>query len=160
MGKIAGIKGKSPEAYPPDNTGKPTISTESAVNPGPVALGLAPALPSLLPDGPIEAGSAGERIIVMFSGALQWPGGDEGPASATVTVGIYLDGSSTPAYSIPIFLPSSTVSPNPPQPVSFSLFWETPTDGVHAVDVKAQVTSGGPGADEVNGSLVLISTPV
>jgi hypothetical protein len=159
MGKLAGIKGKSPEAYPPDFSGQPTISSQSVVNKTPVNFINTPPV-SLLPDGPIDAGSAEERIIVMFSGQLQWPNSSEVPGNSTVAVGIYLDGSPTPAYSIVAFVPSSGgIFPSPPQPVPFSLFWETPTDGAHEVDIKANCTTA-TGATATNGSLVLITTPV
>jgi hypothetical protein len=166
MAKIAGIKGKSPEAYPPDNPGVPIIHTESLLTEPVEFVNTAPV--SLLPDGPVEAGSSGDRIIVMFSGQLQWPFTlvDDAPVadSVIVTVGIYLDGSSTPAYSITAFVPASNVAPATPiQPVPFSLFWETSADGAHEVDIKAEAEGTGGavvGAWAVSGSLVLISTPV
>ncbi len=159
MGKLAGIKGKSPDAYPPDSLGQPTISTQSVVNRTPVNFINTPPV-SLLPNGPIEAGGAGERIIVMFSGQLQWPNNSEVPGNSTVAVGVYLDGSPTAFYSVVAFVPSSGgISPTQPQPVPFSLFWETSTNGAHKVDIKANCTTA-TGATAANGSLVLISTPV
>src|SRR5208283_6113097 len=120
MAKIAGIKGQSPEAYPPDNTGQSTIHTQSLLTERVDFVGT---LTSLLPHT-LQAGGAEERIIVMFSGQIQWPNATEVAAAATVTAGIYLDGSSTPSYLITFFVPQSTVFPNPPQPVPSSLFWE------------------------------------
>lgn len=164
MGKIAGIKDKSLETYP-DKSGQPTISTYGKENSDPVLLVVTTPTSLLTGAAPVEAGGSGDRIIVMFSGVLQWPasGSGEGqsPENATITVGIYLDGS--PAYSIQAFVPASNLFPNiPPAPVPFSLFWETPVDGVHAVDVKAFVNSGGlaAAAYAAQGSLVLITTPV
>ncbi len=164
MGKIAGIKDKSLETYP-DKSGQPTISTYGKVNTTPTLLGLTTPISLLTGAAPVEAGGSGDRIIVMFSGVFQWPAssGGEGqaPESATITVGIYLDGS--PAYSIQAFVPASNLFPtSPPAPVPFSLFWETPADGAHAVDVKAFVNSGGAAAlaYAAQGSLVLITTPV
>lgn len=166
MGKIAGIKNKSPEAYP-DNPGQPTISTYGKKNNNPVLLVVTTPTSLLTGAAPVEAGGSGDRIIVMFSGVLQWPasGSGEGqsPENATITVGIYLDSSGSPAYSIQAFVPASNLpNVNPPAPVPFSLFWETPADGAHAVDVKAFVNSGGLAAlaYAAQGSLVLISTPV
>ncbi len=157
MGKIAGIKDKSLETYPEKN-GPPSLSTQSVVNTTPVTA-TTTALFSLLPDGPLEAGGSGDRIIVMFSGQLQWPNATEVAAPATVAVGIYLDGSSSPSYSISVYVPASNVFPaTPPQPIPFSLFWETPADGQHSVDIKAQAGAG-TGVYAANGSLVLISTP-
>ncbi len=160
MGKLAGIKGKSPDAYPPDNLGQPTISTQSVVNSNFVDIPTNNASPpaSLLPAGPIQAGGAQERIIVMFSGQLQWPNASEIPGNSTIGVGIYLDGSLV--YSIIAFVASSsTVRPDLPiAPVPFSLFWETPANGIHTVDIKAKGTLGA--AVGANGSLVLITTPV
>ncbi len=164
MGKIAGIKDKSLETYP-DKSGQPTISTYGKENNNPVLLVVTTPTSLLTGAAPVEAGGSGDRIIVMFSGVLQWPasGSGEGqsPENATITVGIYLDGS--PAYSIQAFVPASNLpNVNPPAPVPFSLFWETPADGAHAVDVKAFVNSGGLAAlaYAAQGSLVLISTPV
>src|SRR5208282_1523450 len=134
MGKIAGIRGKSPEAYPPDNEGQPSISTQGVTNAGPLTSIASPF--SLLPDGPIEAGGDGERIIVMFSGQLQWPNTEETGATSTVTVGIYMDG--TLEYSIKALVLTAPFSPNPPEPVPFSLFWETPSTGAHEIDIKVQ----------------------
>ncbi len=158
MGKLAGIKGKSPEAYPPDNPGKPSISTQSSSVGPAISFGTVPV--SLLPDGPIEAGDSGERVIVMYSGVLQWANSDESPAAVTVTVGIYLDGAGSPDYSISVFVPSTNF--NPPagaaEPTPFSLFWETPENSAHTVDVKANTVANGCYAS--SRSIVLISTPV
>jgi len=160
MAKIAGIKGKSPEAYPPDDTGQPTISTYGTANATPIPLSTVLTNPtSLLPAGPIEAGGSSDRIIVMFSGVLQWGFGESGPAPAVAKIGVYLDGSSTPSYFISVFVPATNAPPTTPaQPTPFSLFWETPVNGAHEVDVKAVTTSGACYAAQ--GSLVLITTPV
>ena len=72
-----------------------------------------------------------------YSGVLQWPasGSGEGqsPESATITVGIYLDGSGLFHSGLCAHRPNV----NPPAPIPFSLFWETPANGAHTVDVKA-----------------------
>ena len=154
MGKIAGIRGKSPEAYPPDDTGKPSISTQSSSVGPAISFGTVPV--SLLPNGPVEAGNPGERIIVMYSGVLQWANATEVATAVTVDVGIYLDGS--PAYSISAFVPGQTPNTFPTKPVPFSLFWETPTNGAHTVDVKANTVANSCYA--ASRSIVLISTPV
>ncbi len=165
MGKIAGIKGKSPDVYPPDNSGQPTIATESLTTlPVNVFSDASPPVSTSILPTALLAGGNEDRVIVMYSGQLQWPydlvDGSPSPAFATITVGIYLDGSSTPAYSIVAFVPVSNIHPaTPPQPVPFSLFWETPSDGEHIVDVRATGTTG-VGAWSVSGSLILISTPV
>jgi hypothetical protein len=157
MGKIANIKNKSPETYP-DNSGKPVIHTESAVNTTPVSFGPTPI--SILPDGPIESGASDARIIVMFSGQIQWSAFSEGgPSASVVSVGIFLDGIST--YNISVAVPATNAFPTtPPAPTPFSLFWESTTDGAHEVDIRATDTTIGNIAYAVNGSLVLISTPV
>jgi len=155
MGKIAGIRDRSFETYG-EKSGQPTISTQSVVRAGPFTNVVTPF--SLLPSGPIEAGGSGGRIIVMVSGQLQWPNTMETPAPSTCTVGIYLDG--TLNYSIQAFVPIGGI-PNVdlPQPVSFSLYWETATAGAHEVDVK--VTPGvSTDIYAANVSVVLITTPV
>ena len=156
MGKIAGIKDKSLETYG-EKSGQPTISTESATNTVPVLIGSASV--SLLPSGPIDAGGSSERIIIMFSGVFQWSYSEGIPSPSTCTVGIYLDGSPTPIYSISVRVLSTTIYPNPAEPTPFSLFYETPLNGAHEVDIRALV-GGDLGAYASNGSLVLISTPV
>ncbi len=169
MGYIVRSKGKSPEAYPPDQGGQPVIATDSLLT-LPVNVFsklLPPASVSIIPTT-IPAGSDGERIIVMYSGQLQWPYAlvnEEGPvvpvpSDETITVGIYLGPSTTPAYSITVFVPASNLSPvTPPQPVPFSLYWETPSDGEHVIDIRATAPTNN-GVWSVSGSLILISTPV
>jgi hypothetical protein len=157
MGKIANIKNKSPETYP-DNSGKPVIHTESAVNTTPVSFGPTPI--SILPDGPIESGASDARIIVMFSGQIQWSAFSEGgPSASVVSVQIFQGG--VPVYGISVAVPATNPFPTtPPAPTPFSMFWETPTDGAYEIDVKATDATVGNIAYAVNGSLVLISTPV
>jgi len=159
MGKISNFKNKSPETYT-DKSGQPIISTESVTNLGPLTATSA-ALFSLLPHGPLEAGGSTDRIIVMFSGQLQWPNATEVHTATSATVGIYLDGSATPSYAISVYVPDGGTNPlsNPPAPVPFSLFWETPLEGTHTVDIKAQATPG-TGVYAANCSLILITTPV
>jgi|GEM_PF-1423101 len=165
MGKIANIHNKSPETYP-EKSGQPTIFTDSRLT-LPVNIFGDAFSTSLLPDV-VASGGNEARIIVMYSGQLQWPyvlvDGSPVAGFAVITVGIYLDTSTTPAYSIEVFVPVSNISPaTPPQPVPFSLFWETPSNGEHTIDIRAIWTAGTgttAGAWSVNGSLVLITTPV
>lgn len=165
MGYIVRSKGKSPEAYPPDQGGQPVIATDSLLTP-PVNVFSSlspPASVSIIPTT-IPAGSDGERIIVMYSGQLQWPydlvDDKPAPSDEIITVGIYLGPDTTPAYSITVFVPASNISPvTPPQPVPFSMYWETPSDGEHVIDIRATAPTDN-GVWSASGSLIIISTPV
>jgi hypothetical protein len=164
MAKIAGIKGQSPEAYskPPGKRGVRTVGNS---NTGVlVVLGNTSPGDSLLFDGipiSIEA-AAGDRAIIMFTGSLQDPNATEVTASCNVNVGIYLDGSSTPVYSINPFLqfidfPSDCILP-------ISLYFETDelSAGSHTIDVRAFVSipDAGVGAKSQNNFTTVIVTPV
>lgn len=165
MGYIVRSKGKSPEAYPPDQGGQPVIATDSLLTlPVNVFSSLSPPDSVSIIPTTIPAGSDGERIIVMYSGQLQWPYAlvDDAPvpSAETITVGIYLGPDTTPAYSITVFVPASNISPvTPPQPVPFSMYWETPSDGEHVIDIRATAPTDN-GVWSVSGSLIIISTPV
>lgn len=161
MAKIAGIKGQSPETYPPDNPGSSTFQTLSAVNPtAPVGNN---AFTSLLA-APIEIDAVvGEKAIIMFSGVFENPfSGEAFPGSVTVTVAIFLDGTMIVVPVVKSFvLFQATSAPN--SQVPYTLYCELGafvTAGLHSIDIRAETLLAGQTVTSVNNSIVVIGTPV
>lgn len=162
MGKIAGIRGKSPEAYPPDNTGKRPIQTESVtyLNNGHSSTLIGFLAPQTLfaETDPIEVDAAdGDRIIVLCSGVFANPRvGGENPGNVTVQVQVFLN--DVPVFAIQVRV---TVSGN--SPIPFSIFFGQPivAEDTYSIDVRAQVVSvDGADVTNVSNSLVVIVSPV
>jgi hypothetical protein len=132
MGKIAGLKGRSPETYPsPKNLG--VLSTQSSVNPSAVVLsGVTP----LLVDPITVLGGA----VVMYSGSVS--------ASSDVTVAVSINVGPSAVYTVDVEATAAN------SPVPFSLTYEIDdTDGL-----PISIVATGPGAIvAANGSVVVIA---
>ena len=151
MSKIAGIKGHSPEAYP-DTPFSGGIASESAFNAAVVTLsaGAPTSLLGVTP-GPITVQvDDGERLIVLFSGCLQDPNGEEGPSNETVNLFVYAN---EVLFEITV-LASVTGSPLP-----VNIYWgeEFGTSGPVVVDIRVQTVAGT--VQAVASSLIVIVSP-
>lgn len=151
MSKIAGIKGHSPEAYP-DTPFSGGIASESAFNAAVVTLsaGAPTSLLGVTP-GPITVQvDDGERLIVLFSGCLQDPNGEEGPSNETVNLFVYAN---EVLFEITV-LASVTGSPLP-----VNIYWgeEFGTSGSVVVDIRGQTVAGT--VQAVASSLIVIVSP-
>ena len=151
MSKIAGIKGHSPEAYP-DTPFSGGIASESAFNAAVVTLsaGAPTSLLGVTP-GPITVQvDDGERLIVLFSGCLQDPNGEEGPSNETVNLFVYAN---EVLFEITV-LASVTGSPLP-----VNIYWgeEFGTSGPVVVDIRGQTVAGT--VQAVASSLIVIVSP-
>ena len=151
MSKIAGIKGHSPEAYP-DTPFSGGIASESAFNAAVVTLsaGAPTSLLGVTP-GPITVQvDDGERLIVLFSGCLQDPNGEEGPSNETVNLFVYAN---EVLFEITV-LASVTGSPLP-----VNIYWgeEFGTSGPVVVDIRGQTDAGT--VQAVASSLIVIVSP-
>ena len=151
MSKIAGIKGHSPEAYP-DTPFSGGIASESAFNAAVVTLsaGAPTSLLGVTP-GPITVQvDDGERLIVLFSGFLQDPNGEEGPSNETVNLFVYAN---EVLFEITV-LASVTGSPLP-----VNIYWgeEFGTSGPVVVDIRGQTDAGT--VQAVASSLIVIVSP-
>jgi hypothetical protein len=148
MSKIAGLKGRSPEAYPvPKPSG--LVKTSGEVNPsavGPLTTGLTSLL-SLAE--PVEV-LPGNRAIVTYSGVLTASG------PVLVTVEVILDGATVWANQIEVT--SATESGVP-----FSIVFEThaldETPDPHLIDIQATASVASTATVSAGGSAVIISTP-
>lgn len=163
MAKIAGIKGQSPEAYskPPGKRGVRTISNSNTGTL--IEIDDAPGVSLLFEETPISIeAQAGDRAIIMFTGSLQNPNSEEVAASCNVNVGIYLDGSPTPVYSINPFLQFLDVPTQSVLPISLHFETDVLAAGPHTIDVKAFVSipTSGVSCDSQNNFTVVIVTPV
>ena len=151
MSKIAGIKGHSPEAYP-DTPFSGGIASEPAFNPAAVTLsaGAPTSLLGVTP-GPITVQvDDGERLIVLFSGCLQDPNGEEGPSNETVNLFVYAN---EVLFEITVLV-STTGSPLP-----VNIYWgeEFGTSGPVVVDIRGQTDAGT--VQAVASSLIVIVSP-
>ena len=151
MSKIAGIKGHSPEAYP-DTPFSGGIASESAFNAAVVTLsaGAPTSLLGVTP-GPITVQvDDGERLIVLFSGCLQDPNGEEGPSNETVNLFVYAN---EVLFEITVLV-STTGSPLP-----VNIYWgeEFGTSGPVVVDIRGQTDAGT--VQAVASSLIVIVSP-
>lgn len=147
MGKIAGLKNKSPETYP-QSQAQPTIVQ---------TLGNVLALASLsnadfvnlVTPVAFEA-SGGARVVLLFSGYLDTPA----PGAVTVEVEVQIDGD--PAVFTATFnTGDATTTPTP-----FSFVFETASLGAgpHSIQIEAETTSGGETVYARNNSVVAIVT--
>ncbi len=140
--KIAGLKGRSPEAYP---TSRPSglVTTSNNFNASSIPLGTSPTLINAI--GVL----AGRKAIVMFSGVITATG------STLVEVAFVLDGMTTP-YLIDIEASASSSIP-------FSLVYETgelaDSPSVHTIDIQAFASDASTATIAAGSSAVVISTP-
>ena len=147
MGKIAGLKGRSPETYP--NARNPgVVSTQAHVNPdavGTLTTGLTTLLTSVIDVLP------GPKALVMYSGVVS-----VSSSGAIVTVSVVVD--DLVLYAIEVAAESGANSPAP-----FGLIFETSateaaTPDPHTIDIQASASVGGIATVAANGSIVVIAT--
>jgi len=147
MGKIAGIKNKSPETYPQSQAKPTVIETLSKTLP---FAALSNGGPVNLVDPIAFAGQpGGSKATIMFSNYF-----DTSSGALTVEVEVVLDGDSpsyTTTFAVPI--PSGT-----PTPFSFVFELTGLAAGPHSIQVTGETTAGGETVDARNNSAVVIIT--
>ncbi len=147
MGKIAGLKNKSPETYP-QSQAQPTI-VQTLQNVLALASLSNADFVNLVTPVAFEA-SGGARVVLLFSGYLDTPA----PGAVTVEVEVQIDGD--PAVFTATFnTGDATTTPTP-----FSFVFETASLGAgpHSIQIEAETTSGGETVDARNNSVVAIVT--
>lgn len=143
MGKIAGLKNKSPETYPQSQAQPTIVQTLSGKNTSSVPL--TNAFATILASPISFTPPAGAMTVVMVSGVIDSPS----PTSETITVEILID------LSLAIEI---VFDANPGDtPVPFSLVYETGIlTGTQTIDVQAKTGAGGATAVATDVSVVVI----
>ena len=150
MGKIAGLKNKSPETYPQAPIVSNVLETLRGVNPSALIGGsFASILTSLIMFTPSAAGA---YATVMVSGIIESPNPD-----GEMTLQIVLD----PSGSDIVELTSTFEVTTAGSPVPFSMVVRTGSlgpSGPQSIDVQAKTTSGLGTATAADISAVVIVT--
>lgn len=146
MGKIAGLKNKSPETYPSAPIQSNVLQTLAKANAGPIAINnssptsLIGVLPIMFTP-PVSA-----KALVLFSGVLQ----SASPSAASTNVEIILDGSPVYTYAVEVKTAGA--------PVAYGIAFDITglSASPHTIDIQAQATSGT--SQAIDGSAVVIVT--
>lgn len=144
MGKIAGLKNKSPETYPSAPIVSNVLQTLAKVG-GMVSIGSG-GLTSLLSAPIMFTPPVSAEALVLFSGVLQ----SASPSAASTNVEIILDGIPVYTYAVEVKIAGG--------PVAYGIAFDITglSAGPHTIDVQAQATSGT--SQAIDGSAVVIVT--
>ncbi len=145
MGKIAGLKNKSPETYPSAPIQSNVLQTLAKANAGPIAINnssptsLIGVLPIMFTP-PVSA-----KALVLFSGVLQ-----SASSAATTNVEVILDGNPVYTYGVQVKTAGA--------PVAYGIAFDITglSASPHTIDIQAQAVSGT--SQAIDGSAVVIVT--
>lgn len=143
MGKIAGLKNKSPETYPSAPIRSNVLQTLSKVG-GTVSIGSG-GLTSLLSAPIMFTPAVSAKALVLFSGVLQ-----NASSAATTNVEVILDGNPVYTYGVQVKTAGA--------PVAYGIAFDITglSASPHTIDIQAQADSGT--SQAIDGSAVVIVT--